>query len=258
MNEKMIQSTRTAFDIIETIAERDRPSITTIADAVGCSRSTVHYHLKTLQQNNYVIRNEEGLRLGLRMARLGNLALRSHHLTGIIEKTTDNLAMEADTVAYVTVMEGNKLVCLYRSSNQKRDGLQMDIGKEIGLHCTAAGQAILAHLSHNTVETIVHDSELPAATEHTLTNRDELQERLKTIRQIGIAYSSQEYQVGFSSIAAPIFEKPSEVVGAIGIIDSHSRVGNPYNNPKARRFSDELPDHVQRAARITGDHVSDP
>lgn len=256
--EKTIQSARTAFAIIEIIAERDSPTITDIADAVDCSRSTVHYHLRTLQRSNYVVRGEDGLCLGLRMARLGNVALRKHRLTGIIEETTDALAMETDTVAHVAVKEGNKLVWLYQSSSSDLDDLPAAVGKETPLHCTAYGQAILAYAPSDTIETVVAESGLPAVTEKTITDRETLEDRLATVRQLGFAYSPEGYQDGLSSIAGPIFDDSDDVVGAIGITDSHHRIDNPYRHPKARRFSDELPSHIQKAARIASDKVSNP
>jgi DNA-binding IclR family transcriptional regulator len=253
--EKTIKSTRTAFDIIEVIAARDRPSITEIADAVDCSRSTVHYHLRTLQRDDYVIRGEGGLRLGLRMARLGNVALRKHRLTGVVEQTTDDLAAETDAVAHVAVEEGNNLVWLYRSAPETRDDCPTEVGEAVDLHCTAYGQAILAHVPVEVLETVVADSGLREVTEQTLTSRAALEERLSTIRQLGFAYSPEEYRTGLSSIAAPIFDGRDEVVGSIGITDTQSRIDDPYKHPKARRFSDELPGHVQKAARIVSDHV---
>lgn len=258
---KMIRSTQTAFDIIEVVAERERPSISEIADTVGCSRSTVHYHLNTLQRSRYVIRDEDGLRLGLRMARLGNRALRNHRLTGVVERTTNELARETDAIAHVAVKEGNKLVWLHQSvggeSQAERYTLRMDVGKETFLHCTAYGQAILAHLPSDTVETVVNETGLPAITQNTLTTPDTLDERLSMIRQLGFAYSPEEFQNDLSSIAAPIFDESDDVVGAIGITDSHRRIDDPYKHAKARRFSDELPGQVQKAARIASNHVSE-
>lgn len=262
---KMIRSTQTAFDIVEVIAERERPSITEIADAVECSRSTVHYHLNTLQQSRYVIRDENGLRLGLRMARLGNLALRNHRLTGVVERTTNELARETGAIAHVAVKEGNKLAWLHQSTDDTSEGenrselhtLGMGVGEETSLHCTAYGQAILAHLSSETVEAVVTETGLPALTQNTLTTPDALDERLSMIRQLGFAYSPEEFQNGLSSIAAPVFDESDGVVGAIGITDSHGRIDDPYKHAKARRFSDELPGQVQKAARIASNHVSE-
>lgn len=244
---------------MESIAEQERPSITEIADRTNCSRSTVHYHLKTLQQNRYVVRDEDGLRLGLRMAHLGNRALRKHRLTGRVEKTVDNLAAETDAVAHVAVKEGNRLVWLYRSSTDGADGdFPTEVGKESHIHCTAYGQAILASLPSDAVERVANDSGLPAVTDKTLTDPEALKDRLTTIRQLGFAYSSGEYRKGISSIAAPIYDETDSVVGSIGISNTCSRIDNPYKHPKARRFSDELPGSVTKAAHIACDRVSDP
>lgn len=248
-HDKRIKSTQTAFDIIEIIAERDRPSISEIAREIDYSRSTVHYHLKTLQQDRYVIKDDYGYRLGLRMARLGKLSFQKHRLSGIVEKVTEDLATETSAIGHVAVMEGNKLVWLYRSSNKHAEGLPTSVGMETHAHCTGYGQAILAYSADETVDEIVDDYGLPAETTRTLTDRGALDERLATIRDLGFAYSAEEYQEGTSSIAAPIIdESTDEVVGAIGITDSHDQIDNPYKHTKARRFSDELPRLVQQAA----------
>lgn len=252
---KKIKASETAFDIIESIAERHRPSVTEIAEDVGHSRSTVHYHLETLREHRYVVSDDEGLRLGLRMARLGNLSLDRHCLSGIVQEPANELAKETDAVAHVAVQEGNDLVWLYRSSTDERDNLPTDIGTGTMMHCTAYGQAILAHMPPETVLELVDD--LPSKTQHTLTDQDELRERLKTVRELGFAYSSQEFQEGISSIAAPILNENEEVVGSIGITDAQEQVNDPYKHTKARRFSDELPELVQKAAWITGHRLMD-
>jgi DNA-binding IclR family transcriptional regulator len=254
--EKTIKSTQTAFDIIEAVAQRERPSVTDIANEVDHSRSTVHYHLRTLQQDRYVIRDEDGLRLGLRMARLGNLALRKHRLSGIVEKPADELAGDTDGVAHVAVKEGDRLAWLYRSDD-RTEGLSTAVGELVELHCTAYGQAILAYLPEGTFETIVPEGDLPTRTENTLADRDTLEDRLSMVRQLGFAYSSEELETGVASIASPIIDETDGVVGAVGITDADSRIEDPYLHTKARRFSDEIPGKVKDTARVISDHLAE-
>ncbi|WP_114579533.1 IclR family transcriptional regulator [Saliphagus sp. LR7] len=254
--EKSIKSTQTAFDIIETIADRDRPTITEIAAAVEHSRSTVHYHLKTLERNRYVIQDEDGLRLGLRMTRLGDLARHQHGLSGAVEEAADNLAREADADACVAVKERNKLVWLYRATDRTLTEFSADPGREAAIHSTAYGQAILAYTAPEAVDAIVESQGLPAETERTLTTREELDQRLSMVRKLGVAYSSEEHTVGISSIAAPILdESTGEALGAIGISDRHDEINDPYKHPKAQRFSDELPGLVKQTAQIASNAV---
>ncbi|MUW13984.1 helix-turn-helix domain-containing protein [Halorubrum sp. CBA1125] len=256
-SKKRIKSTQTAFDIVEAIAERDRPSVSDIAEEVDHSRSTVHYHLQTLQQNRYVIRDDEGLRLGLRMAHLGRLALRKHRLTGIVEKMTEELATDTNAVSHAAVKEGDKLVWLYRSEDPHLEELPTSVGKQVELHCTAYGQAILAHLPSDSLESVLAECGLPAHTENTLTDRDELESRLSKVRQLGFAYSSEEFIDGIASIASPIVSDEDGVLGAIGITTFDSRIENPYMHTKARRFSDELPGKIKDTARVASDRLGD-
>lgn len=255
---KSIKSTQTAFDIIETIANRDRPSVTEIASAVEHSRSTVHYHLKTLKRNRYVIQDDDGLRLGLRMTHLGDLARQQHDLSGVVEEAADNLARKADADACVAVKERNKLVWLYRATNRALPEFTATSGRETTIHSTAYGQAILAYTPPETVDEIVESQGLPAETERTLTTREELDQRLSMVRELGVAYSSEEHTVGISSIAAPILdESTDEVLGAIGISNYHDEIHDPYKHPKAQRFSDELPGLVKQTAQIASNAVPD-
>lgn len=254
---KKIKSTQKAFDIIEAIAEREKPSVTDIANEVDCSRSTVHYHLQTLQDDRYVIRDTDGLRLGLRMARLGDLTLRKHRLSGIVEKPADELAVDTDTVAHIAVKQGNKLVWLYRSEEPHIEDLPTTLGKQVALHCTAYGQAILAYLPEEELETVLSECGLPARTENTLTDKDALEDRLSTVRQVGFAYSSEEFVDGIASIASPIIDEADGVVGAIGITDVDTRIEDPYLHAKARRHSDEIPSRIKDTARVVGDNLAE-
>ncbi|WP_228546247.1 IclR family transcriptional regulator [Halegenticoccus tardaugens] len=254
---KTIQSVQTAFDIIEIIATQSRPTASEIAAEIGYSRSTTHYHLQTLQKNRYVARDDDGFRLGLRLALFGQRAVDQHELIGVAERTADGLAAETDLTALVAVPEEGMTVCLYRTGRDDFDR-GMHVGEESDLHCTAFGQAILSWSSDVTVDNLINQHGLSRHTNQTLTDREILHDRLETVRNLGFAYSAEEYVDGTSSVAAPILDRLTDrVVGAIGVMASTDKIENPYKHTKARRFSDELPEQVQRAARIVSDKLSE-
>ncbi|WP_101296894.1 IclR family transcriptional regulator [Halegenticoccus soli] len=254
---KTIKSVQTAFDIVEIVASENRPTTSQIAAKIGYSRSTTHYHLQTLQQNRYVVRDDDGFRLGLRTARLGQRALEQHELSGIVERTADELAADTGMVAHVAVPEEGKAVCLYRTGEDESEP-NVRVGQASDLHCTAFGQAILAWISDTALDDLIETHGLSRYTDRTLTTKTNLSDRLKTVRDLGLAYSAEERVDGVSSVAAPILDQSTtHVVGAIGVTASHDEIENPYKHIKARRFSDELPEQVQRAARIVSDRLHD-
>jgi len=255
-NSKTIGATQTAFDIIETVARKDSPNVSEITQEVDASRSTVYYHLRTLEQGRYVFREEDGYRLGLRMAHFGERSKRHQPLHGVTGDVVADLAEETGMTAFVGVEEGGKLVCFSCSAPDSIEGLHIYVGQEYGLHCLAHGQAILSYLDERAVEDIATATELPQHTDETLTESEELLDRLETVEEVGIAYSAGEYDPGVSTIAAPILLEPTDsVAGAIGIVGPHDQIDNPYKQAKARRFSDESPEQIRRAARILSNHL---
>jgi DNA-binding IclR family transcriptional regulator len=256
---KLIKATETAFDIIERITKGDHPSVSEVAAEVDYSRSTVHYHLATLRRNRYVVRDNEGYRLGLRMAHIGGRAQSHHRLSGQVEDTADELADEVEMRGVVAVEEAGKLVPLHCSSDWTLDEtgrVRVAVGMELDMHTTAHGQAILASLPDERVESLLEGYPLQSRTEATITERGDLFDRLATVRELGIAYSEEEFAPGISSIAAPLVpEMDQAAVGAIGIVDRSDRIGDPYRHIKARRFSDELPGTIRRAAQIISDNL---
>lgn len=255
---KTIKATATAFEIIERIGAGDSPSVSDIADDLGYSRSTVHYHLQTLVQSRHVLRDDDGYRLGLRMANLGEEAKQTHPLHGVVDDAVESLAEETDTLAFVGVEEGGKLVCLARSDGRSVDGLDVGVGREFDLHALAHGQAILSSRPLDEAEELIAPHGLAEHTDATLTSVDALGERIRTVRDIGFAYSPEEYADGVSTIAAPVVRQATdEVVGAIGVAAASDRIDDPYKQAKARRFSDELSKHVRRTARILSDSIAD-
>ncbi|MFC6613598.1 IclR family transcriptional regulator [Halopenitus salinus] len=255
---KTIKSTKTAFDIIEMIAREDRPTTSQIASEIEYSRSTTHYHLQTLQQNRYVVHDGDGFRLGLRIAHLGNMAVRQHRLGGMVEQVADDLAADTGRIAQVAVMEAGEGVWLYSSGHAELEEWSTEVGTGFDLHATAYGQAILAYLSEETADEWITAHDLRSHTERTPTSRDALEEQLSTVREHRFAYSSDEFVPGITTLAAPILgEKERTIIGAIGITDHTDRIDDPYRHTKAKRFSDEPRKLVQRAARLTSDRLSD-
>lgn len=254
---KTIKSTQTAFDIIETISRKEYPNLSEITAETENARSTIHYHLNTLQENRYVIKDEQGYRLGLRLTHLGNIALQHYELNEIVEKPVDTLGADTNAISQVVVIEDGKATTLFKSAHTEIDGYQIDVGTATDIHCTAYGQAILAHLSTDEVEEIIAAHGLPEHTENTITDESQLFERLEDVRNQGFSYTEEEHVLGISSIAAPLLTQVSnEVIGAVGITNVDDELSKP-KYIKAKRFTDTYSGKVQRTAQIIDDKVAD-
>ncbi len=85
-----------------------------------------------------------------------------------------------------------------------------------GFHALAMGKAVLAFLDAEAQT--AHFQNLKAFTHLTITDPLTLEEELTKVRQMGFAVEIEEHTDGISGLAAPIFGKDGQVIGAFGVV----------------------------------------
>jgi DNA-binding IclR family transcriptional regulator len=254
---KTIGSLETGFDIVELVAENDGMTPGELSDRLDYSRSTIHYYLTTLEKHRFLARGEDGYRIGFRFLHYGNYALRSHELTGVVEREVERLAEETGTTALFAVQQQGRSVVTAQSAGGETSGVGSHVGLEHHLHCTAFGRALLAHLPAETLDRIVEEHGLEAAGPGAVTDRESLEAELDAVREQGFAYDDGGLGEGTRSIAAPIVrERSEETVGAIGIVGDSDDVDDPRSHIKAQRFAERPATMVKRYAQILRNKVA--
>ena len=69
-----VKSTETTFRIVEELQELDGAGVSELAAHLGLPKSTVHNYLSTLQQEEYVVRQNGEYKVGIRFLELGAYA----------------------------------------------------------------------------------------------------------------------------------------------------------------------------------------
>ena len=116
----------------------------------------------------------------------------------------------------VTILDGNECVNVERVASPKPIRYVGWIGRRTPLHCTASGKVFLAHM---TAEERSGCLQFPLAryTEKTVTEAPRLEQSLAQICARGYAAVHEEFEDGFSAIAAPVFNHNSQVIATITI-----------------------------------------
>ena len=104
------------------------------------AKPTVHHHLNTLVQEEYLTKEDGAYSIGLRFLELGELA-------------------------NVAVMEYKQVVYLYRIRGNEAVNLDTYTGKRVRFRCTALGKAMFSHYPKEEVRAIVAAKGLSAETE---------------------------------------------------------------------------------------------
>jgi DNA-binding IclR family transcriptional regulator len=99
----------------------------------------------------------------------------------------------------------------------------LEVGALLPLHATALGKAVLAYLDEDVRSDLVGAT--PAKlTGQTLVTAAALSRDLEGVRKRGYALEKEEAVLGEGGVAAPIFDRRSEAVGAIGVVGPRERV----------------------------------
>ena len=239
-----VQTSKMTFRVIEGIETLQGATLSELTAYLNEPKSTVHNHLSTLLEEGYIIKQNDKYRLGLRFAELGEQSKASYDIYTIGAGEVDDLAEKTDELCNLATEEHGRVVYLRRSEGTNAISTDTFSGKRVPLHCTALGKAMLAFMPTERVETIVDHFGLPAATEHTITCRDELYEELNRIRADNVAFDDEERAPGIRCVAAPIrCHQTKDAIGAVS-------VSAPINRMSGSRYKDEITELLNQTVNV--------
>lgn len=214
---RTVKATRTGFEIIETLARKDGARVTEIAAELDCAKSTVHRHLATLEELEYVVRDGERYRLGFRFLKLGEHTKKRSEAFQMARRKVEKIAEQTAERAQLVVEEHGKAVFVFGETGEHAVHTDSEIGKYRPIQSMAAGKAILAFLPEERVAEIIDRHGLPSVTENTITDEAELYEELEAIRERGYSFSDQETIAGLRAVGVPIERPDGGVFGAFSV-----------------------------------------
>lgn len=238
-----ITATRTSLRIVEALERLDGAGVTAVANDLGIAKSTVHNHLRTLEDEGYVTNEDSTYRVGLRFLELGEYQRNRMDIYEKAQPEVTALAEKTGETANVAVEEHGEGVYITRAKGTKAVTDDTYAGKRVKLHCTALGKTILAELPEERVDEIVDTHGLPARTENTITDRAELKSELAEIRERGYAYDREERLSGLRCVAAPVVSEDGDLVAALSVAGPTTRI-------EGDRFHEEIPKLLRSAVNV--------
>lgn len=241
-----VQSLERAFSLLEAIGASSQGGCTVAeaAEACGLNRATAWRLLATLEHSDYVQKDPVSNRytIGLAINRLAGTAgverliARCHPiLTRLTETTgeTASLAVPKELgLTYVDEVVPESLMTVRW------------IGRQVSLHATSAGKAMLAWLPEREIESVL-SRPLTGHTQATHTQRSELQDELAAIRRIGYSRAAGELEEGVHGVSAAIRDSSQLPLGVISVWGPKERI------PEAR-FARLGALAVEAAAKVIG------
>lgn len=217
------QSTEKAFIILEYLAERTKPSrLSEISKALNMNTSTTARFLSSLVTCGYVSQDEETQRYQItyKICRIANL-IKINNDANMRDITHPYLEMVSDAFhesACVSVERDMQMVYtdVITGKGKSLLGFQQ-VGNTAPMHCTGNGKLCLLNYSEQEIDALIEKRGLPKRTSHTLTNKEDLMQRLAQIRAMGYACDEEEAEEGMRCLAYPLRNYTGKIIGGISV-----------------------------------------
>ncbi|WP_226013325.1 IclR family transcriptional regulator [Halomicrobium salinisoli] len=240
---RTVEAVQRACRIIETLQERGQTGITELSEEVGFSKSTVHGHLATLVDEGWVVKEEHTYRLSLRFLDIAESLKDRIADHDIVREQVRELAEETGEVVHFGAEEDGRVVYMAKSKGNAAVQTQSRIGKQMPMHSTSLGKAILAELPRERVDEIVERHGMEARTENTLTDVAALHENLAEIERRGYSIDDEENIPGVRCIGIAVTVPEAGVLGALSISGPSQRMTDD-------RIENELHEKIAQAANV--------
>jgi len=229
-----LETLNRTIQIVEALEELDGAGVTELADYLDLPPSTIHGYLSTLEENRCLIKEGKEYNIGLWFLVQGGYASVRKKGFRLAKQKVKELATETGERAQLHVEEHGRGIYLHTESHENAVQIDARIGKETHLHASAAGKSILANLPERRVDEIIDRWGLPLITAHTITDRDELEDELESIRKRGFSFNYSESVEGLRACGVPVTNPDGSILGALS-------VSGPANRMQGDWFEEELP-----------------
>ena len=212
-----LRTVRRAFEILHLLRDRGELGVTEVAAALSMPKSTAHDYLRTLRTMGYVVNDAGTYRLGFGLLELGGQAKYRNRLFQVARPELERLAVETEEVVSLNIEEYGEFVVLHTEFGENSLRLGVYPGLRTPIHTHAAGKVMLAGFDRDRIDQIADRHGLRPRTEHTTTDRDELDAELDSIAEQGYGVDWDEQVVGMGVAAAQIVVG-ERVIGSIGVV----------------------------------------
>ena len=203
---------------------RDHSALTLseIAASARMPAATARRCLLTLEELGYVTRRGRSFLLRPKVLELGAAYLESMDIEHLTKTHLEELARETGDSAALSVLDGNDIVYVARTSVRTLVRLEAHVGSRFPAHVTSMGRVLLAGVGTERLDQYFRTQKFSALTSQTVTDQKKLRQLIEECRRAGYSAVEDELAYGVVAVAVPVFDQSDRVVAALNS-SSHSR-----------------------------------
>ena len=224
--------TKKGFDLVELTRRLEYP------------KPTVQRMLLTLKSLGYVEQNEINKQYGatIKLFQLGHRVLENNDLFTTAQPIIEELSEETGESVFLVVRDKLDVVVSAKATGSYSLRQDEQIGFRYKSYNCASGRTILANLSPPERRRLFRGHRMKPDTPNSPTCYRQLEPKLEEILHQGYAVEHEEYALGISCVAAPIFDHTGCVQASVTITGPTVRIRPKVFDfiPKARKASEKI------------------
>lgn len=244
------RSAKRVLNTLHTLAQNRRPmSLAELSAAVKVPKTSLFALLKALQQADYVTFEREHYSLGREAHRLGRAIVNGQSLAGLARPILEQLRKATRETIILCVLSDDRRHVMYVDVVEAESFLRFSVG--VGttrpLNASASGHAVLSAMKAVERDAYVASGEFERFTPRTVASRAALRAAIVNARREGCAMTIDGSVDGAIGIAAPLYEREGQVIGALVVAAPTSRIADRVDETKVR-----VKDGARAISRLLG------
>ncbi len=244
------RSVERVLGVLRTLAQNRQPmSLAELGAGTKIPKTSLFALLKALQQADYVRFERERYTLGREAHRLGHAIVRGQSLAGVARPVLEQLGKATRETIILCALTDDRRHVEYVDVIEAESFLRFSVG--VGttrpLNAPASGQAVLAAMPAEERDAYLAAGGFERYTPRTVSSRAALRAAIAIAQREGCAMTVDGSVEGAIGIAAPLFDRPGHVVGALVIAAPTSRIADRVDEIKAR-----VKDGARAISRLLG------
>ena len=192
-------------------------TLSDLARAADLPRATARRILFTLERCGFVATDGKLFTLTPHVLTLAASYLRSSQVVTVLQPVLDRIAMAAQEISSLAVLDADEVVFIARGSPARVFSAGLDIGYRLPAFCTSVGRAMLGQFDNAELASRLAVMRREPMTPHTVTDPELLLAGIITDREQGYSLVDREAEPGFRSISVPIRRYDGAIVAAINM-----------------------------------------
>jgi len=214
-----VQALERGLMLLLALAKQGSATLSDLALRIDMPPSSAHRVLATLQKHGFVDFDEvkQEWAIGIEVFNIGSSYLGRTNLVEAAQKVMRPLMRETGETANLAIPDGGDVVFISQIETANPIRAFFSPGTRSHMHASGTGKALLADLSAQELEKILHNKGLPEFTPKTLTTAEALFADLEEIRKRGWSFDDEERYAGMRCVAAAIYNSFGQAIAGVSV-----------------------------------------